>query len=82
MSLRDHVDIVGTVTNRHSNSLWTFYTNHLNKLSLLLWTDTACKHNIGFLDKLFKTTGDFILAEDFCESLTADNHSNLSFAKL
>lgn len=82
MSLSDHIDIIGTVTNSHCNSFFVLIPDHLHNLSFLLWTHPARQHHVSFLYKANELWCDLLVAKDFLDSVATDNHTHLAFGHI
>ena len=78
MRLRYHIDIVGSVADAHSHSIFVLVSHHLHYLSLLLGRDSACEDDISFFNEADKLRRNLVIREDLLNGVATDNHSHLA----
>ena len=78
MSCVDHVDIVGSITDRKSSLSRIALLDHKDDFGLLLGAHSACKYNIGTLAKINESCQFRLAILNETESLTCDNHCVLT----
>ena len=77
MSFSDHWDIIGTVTNGHSDPL-TVILSKLNDICLLLGGNTAANDGVSFASELDENGGEYFICKDMCESASINDKCHLA----